>query len=147
VANKLAIIRSGAVGFIDWLGACCHCVSVECSSQMPVASRMGAMKRAGFHVRPFNGPLEFPAPSSETRRQSSKQLSEKQQSLPLQTTFQLGSYYYHTCGINCCLPVIAELFPVPRLFALPCEVQERMRWSGSALARQIQSNGDQGFPH
>ena len=30
---------------------------------------------------------------------------------------------------------------------MPIGVQERMRWSGSALARQIQSNGDQGFPH
>jgi len=30
---------------------------------------------------------------------------------------------------------------------MPIGMQERMRWSGSALARQIQSNGDQGFPH
>jgi len=31
--------------------------------------------------------------------------------------------------------------------AMPSGMQERMRWQGSALARQIQSNGDQGFPH
>jgi len=30
--------------------------------------------------------------------------------------------------------------------AMPSGMQERMRWQGSALARQIQSNGDQGFP-
>jgi hypothetical protein len=31
--------------------------------------------------------------------------------------------------------------------AMPSGMQERMRWSGNALARKIQSNGDQGGPH